>query len=95
MNINPALFNFVVAAYERLKDRGVALSGEAVEEFAASLSMKLIPVDAAVSIISRAVASSVCSPKVIARERVGKPSGPSAHLHHGHIHWTLTSKSIF
>lgn len=33
MNINPALFNFVVAAYERLRDRGVPLAGEAVEEF--------------------------------------------------------------
>ncbi|WP_245420466.1 MULTISPECIES: hypothetical protein [Mesorhizobium] len=36
MNINRALFNFVVAAYERLRDRGVPLAGEAVEEFAAS-----------------------------------------------------------
>ncbi|MER9881000.1 hypothetical protein [Mesorhizobium sp. M0118] len=36
VNINPALFNFVVAAYERLKDRGVPLAGEAVEEFEAS-----------------------------------------------------------
>ncbi|KAB0265771.1 hypothetical protein [Microvirga brassicacearum] len=33
VNINPALFNFVVAAYERLKNRGVALGGEAVHEF--------------------------------------------------------------
>ncbi len=36
VNINPALFNFVVAAYERLRERSVPLSGEAVEEFAAS-----------------------------------------------------------
>jgi len=36
VNINPALFNFVVAAYERLRDRGITLAGEAVEEFAAS-----------------------------------------------------------
>lgn len=36
VNINPALVNFVVAAYERLKDRGVSLTGEAVEEFEAS-----------------------------------------------------------
>jgi len=36
VNINPALFNFVVAAYERLMDRGVPLAGEAVEEFEAS-----------------------------------------------------------
>ncbi|MFC3205825.1 hypothetical protein [Aquamicrobium soli] len=36
MNINPALFNCVVAACARLRDRGVSLSGEAVEEFAAS-----------------------------------------------------------
>ncbi|MNL46289.1 hypothetical protein D3C87_1689890 [compost metagenome] len=36
VNINPALVNFVVAAYERLKDRGVSLAGEAVEEFEAS-----------------------------------------------------------
>jgi hypothetical protein len=36
VNINPALFNFVVAAYERLRNRGASLAGEAVEEFAAS-----------------------------------------------------------
>ncbi|MER9291499.1 hypothetical protein NKI71_14750 [Mesorhizobium sp. M0510] len=36
VNINPALFNFVVSAYERLKNRGVPLSGKAVEEFEAS-----------------------------------------------------------
>ncbi|MER9337207.1 hypothetical protein NKJ06_25020 [Mesorhizobium sp. M0293] len=36
VNINPALFNFVVAAYERLRDRGVPLAGEAVEDFEAS-----------------------------------------------------------
>lgn len=36
VNINPALFNFVVSAYERLKNRGVPLAGEAVEEFEAS-----------------------------------------------------------
>jgi len=36
VNINPALCNFVVAAYERLRDRGVPLVGEAVEEFEAS-----------------------------------------------------------
>ncbi|MGB3540961.1 MAG: hypothetical protein WBA42_22630 [Mesorhizobium sp.] len=36
VNINPALFNFVVAAYERLRDRGVPMAGEAVEEFEAS-----------------------------------------------------------
>lgn len=35
-NINPALFNFVVAAYERLRDRGVPLTGAAVEEFEVS-----------------------------------------------------------
>lgn len=35
VNINPTLFNFVVAAYERLKDRGVHLTGEAAEEFQA------------------------------------------------------------
>jgi hypothetical protein len=33
VNINPALFNFVVSAYERLRDRGILLSGEAVEKF--------------------------------------------------------------
>jgi len=33
VNINPSLFNFVVAAYERLRDRGVPLTGEAVEAF--------------------------------------------------------------
>ena len=36
VNINPALFNFVVAAYERMRDRGIPLAGEAVEEFEAS-----------------------------------------------------------
>lgn len=36
VNINPALFNFVVAAYERLKNRGVPLAGDAVDEFEAS-----------------------------------------------------------
>ncbi|WP_287260166.1 hypothetical protein [Mesorhizobium sp.] len=36
VNINPALFNFVVAAYERLRNRGVPLAGEAVEDFEAS-----------------------------------------------------------
>ncbi|WP_258598673.1 hypothetical protein [Mesorhizobium sp. AR07] len=36
VNINPALFNFVVAAYERLKNQGVPLAGEAVEEFEVS-----------------------------------------------------------
>lgn len=36
VNINPALFNFVVAAYERLRNRRVAMAGEAVEEFEAS-----------------------------------------------------------
>lgn len=36
VNINPALFNFVVAAYERLRDRGVRLTGEAVEAFEVS-----------------------------------------------------------
>lgn len=33
VNINPALFNFVVTAYERLRDSGVSLTGDAVEEF--------------------------------------------------------------
>jgi hypothetical protein len=33
VNINPALFNFVVAAYERLRDNGFSLVGDAVEEF--------------------------------------------------------------
>jgi len=33
VNINPALFNFMVAAYELLRDNGVPLSGDAVEEF--------------------------------------------------------------
>ncbi|RUX51498.1 hypothetical protein EOA33_06100 [Mesorhizobium sp. M4A.F.Ca.ET.050.02.1.1] len=36
VNINPALFNFVVAAYERLKICGVPLAGEAIEDFEAS-----------------------------------------------------------
>ena len=36
VNINPALFNFMVSAYERLKNRGIPLAGEAVEEFEAS-----------------------------------------------------------
>ncbi len=36
VNINPALFNFVVAAYERLKSRRVPLAGEAFEEFEAN-----------------------------------------------------------
>ena len=36
VNINPTLFNFIVLAYERLKERGVPLAGEAVEEFEAS-----------------------------------------------------------
>lgn len=36
VNINPALFNLVVAAYERLKERGVPLAGDAVDEFEAS-----------------------------------------------------------
>lgn len=36
VNINPALFNFVVAAYERLRDQGVPMAGEAVKEFEAS-----------------------------------------------------------
>lgn len=35
-NINPALFNFVVAAYQRLKNRGVPPAGDAAEEFEAS-----------------------------------------------------------
>lgn len=38
VNINPALFNFVVAAYERLRDREVPLAGDAVDEFEASYS---------------------------------------------------------
>lgn len=33
VNINPALFNFVVATYERLRDNGVSLAGDAVQEF--------------------------------------------------------------
>ncbi|MFG1317610.1 hypothetical protein [Xanthobacter autotrophicus] len=33
VNINPALFNFVVAAYERLKEANVVLTGVAVEKF--------------------------------------------------------------
>lgn len=36
VNINPALFNFIVAAYERLRRRGAPLAGEAVEEFEVS-----------------------------------------------------------
>lgn len=36
VNINPALFNFVVVAYERLNNRDVHLAGDAVEEFEAS-----------------------------------------------------------
>jgi hypothetical protein len=36
VNINPSLFNFVVLAYERLKNRSVPLAGEAVEEFEVS-----------------------------------------------------------
>lgn len=36
VNINPALFNFVVSAYERLKNRGIPIAGKAVEEFEAS-----------------------------------------------------------
>jgi hypothetical protein len=33
VNINPALFNFVVSAYERLRGRGILLPGAAVEKF--------------------------------------------------------------
>jgi hypothetical protein len=36
VNINPALLNFVVSAYERLNNCGIPLAGEAVEEFEAS-----------------------------------------------------------
>lgn len=36
VNINPSIFNFVVLAYERLKDRGIPLTGDAVERFEAS-----------------------------------------------------------
>lgn len=33
VNINPALFNFTAAAYERLRDNGIGLAGDAVEDF--------------------------------------------------------------
>ena len=33
VNINPALFNFVVSAYECLTEAGIALTGEAFQEF--------------------------------------------------------------
>lgn len=36
VNINPALFNFVVGAYERMNAAGISLSGEAFQEFEAS-----------------------------------------------------------
>jgi len=36
VNINPALFNFVIGAYERMKAAGISLSGEAFQEFEAS-----------------------------------------------------------
>ena len=39
ININPALFNVFVAAYERLRDRGVPLAGEAIEEFEVSFGL--------------------------------------------------------
>jgi hypothetical protein len=36
VNVNPALFNFVVSAYERLIESGISLSGEAFRDFQAS-----------------------------------------------------------
>lgn len=36
VNINPALFNFVVSAYERMKAAGLSLTGEALQEFETS-----------------------------------------------------------
>lgn len=36
VNINPALFNFIISAYERLTAAGIALTGEAFQEFEAS-----------------------------------------------------------
>lgn len=36
VNINPALFNFVVSAYERMTEAGISLTGEAFQEFESS-----------------------------------------------------------
>ena len=36
VNINPALFNFVVSAYERMIEAGISLAGEAFQEFESS-----------------------------------------------------------
>ena len=36
VNINPALFNFVVGAYERMNAAGISLNGDAFQEFEAS-----------------------------------------------------------
>lgn len=36
VNINPALFNFVVSAYERMAEAGISLAGEAFQEFESS-----------------------------------------------------------
>ena len=36
VNINPAIFNLMVAVYERLEETGVELSGEAFLEFQGS-----------------------------------------------------------
>ncbi|WP_440640787.1 hypothetical protein ACSHT2_06095 [Bradyrhizobium sp. PUT101] len=33
VNINPALFNYVVSAYERMTEAGISLNGEAFQEF--------------------------------------------------------------
>lgn len=38
VNINPALFNFVVSAYERMGEAGVSLTGDAFKEFESSYS---------------------------------------------------------
>jgi hypothetical protein len=40
VNINPALFNFVVSAYERLRGRGILLPGATVEKFEETIATK-------------------------------------------------------
>jgi hypothetical protein len=40
VNINPALFNFIVSAYERLTAARIALTGEAFQEFEASYRLE-------------------------------------------------------
>jgi hypothetical protein len=36
VNINPALFNFMVSAYERMIAAGISLTGESFQEFESS-----------------------------------------------------------